>query len=291
MERFMQQKKISIRSNVRMIALIMLLVFPIAFLSACGAKLGKQITKVNYYPKCYEPVATLRKNASDMTRNVAGGAVLGAIGGAIIGYQATGDAGGAAVGAVAGAAIGAGLSYLITSEVQNKSTAERFKTYNQTIKAEIAKVDLGIQGARIALQCYTNEYKTLNSQYQKNAVSKPEMTARLTEIRDGATEAQTILHNYKDQITTNKKQFEDIVKVETQRPQGRASNNQITQLRRETQRSIDKSEKEYSAVDNGYTELVKIANAQLTTSISKLELTFIADNSATSSDSMSCSAY
>lgn len=256
----MQLNQNSFRTRTRMVAIMLLLVLPLVFLSACGAKLGKQITKVNYYPKCYEPVATLRKNASELTKNVAAGAALGAIGGAIIGYQATGDAKGAVIGAVAGAVVGGGLSYLITSEVQAKSTAERFQAYNETINAEIAKVDLGVQGARMALQCYTNEYKALNASYQKGTVNKEEMLARLKEINDGATETQTILVNYKDIADKNVQQFEEIVKVERQRTQDKPTANQMRQLN-STRTKVVKAQKD---VD------IQIANAtQLTGDIGK----------------------
>jgi uncharacterized protein YcfJ len=247
----------------KFVALIMTITMCFFFLTACGQKLGKQITKVEHYPKCYEPIGILRANAEQLKNNVIGAAIGGAIIGGITGYLATGKAEGALAGVVVGAVAGATLGYLITSEVQSKSTAERFRVYNQTIDAEIAKLDQAVQAARMTLSCYGQSYNELNVQYNKNAVSKEEMLARLTEIRDGASEANTILLNYKDATAKNVQQFDEIVKAETQREQDRASQAEIKQLENANKKKLAAQESNVSKISDSLGVLTANANTQL----------------------------
>ncbi len=76
-------------------------------------------TKVEYYPTCYEPVQHLRDSDANVTKSVAGGAAMGAVGGALVGVL-SGDGEhrvrNAAIGAAGGGVVGgdfAGLGNLV----------------------------------------------------------------------------------------------------------------------------------------------------------------------------------
>ena len=189
----------------------------VMFLGGCaGSKYGKQTVKPNYYKGCYQPIAQLRSDEDAKAQNAAAGAVLGAIAGGIIGYQSKG-ATGAAVGAVAGAVVGGAASYLITDSIQKKNQSERFAAYSQALDYDIRGLQNAVAAAKLTSKCYENAYKDLEKAYKAKQISKEEMVSRLTEIRDGTNDANTILTNYSAAIAENQVVYRDIQRVESQK--------------------------------------------------------------------------
>jgi len=56
--------------------------------------------------------------------------------------------------------------------------------------------------------------------YKAGKIGKEEMVARLTEIRDGTNDANTILQNFNAEVAENQLVYQDIRKAEAKRSQG-----------------------------------------------------------------------
>src|SRR5260370_40526545 len=84
-------------------------------LAGCAAPGGTtvpQMTRVNYYPQCYQSVAILRQQDQQFQQAMAVNTLSGAAGGAALGAIASGgDWRGALIGAAAGAVVAASATY------------------------------------------------------------------------------------------------------------------------------------------------------------------------------------
>ncbi|MDR1050278.1 MAG: hypothetical protein LBP95_04200 [Deltaproteobacteria bacterium] len=217
-------------------------VFPIimAFLAAsmllaagCGAgKLGQRVTKVEHYPNCYKPIDDLRRDAEQLKKNVLIGAGVGAAAGAAVGAAVGGDLKSILIGAAIGAVSGAVGTYLVSDSVQEKAAQERLKAYNSTIDAETKNLQTAVQAAGMASNCYNKAYDALKADYQKSKITKDDMLARLKEIRDGNSEALTIMRNYRADATKYQQTFAEVVRQEQARPSDKLSRNQVNQVKR-----------------------------------------------------------
>ncbi|MDR1394598.1 MAG: hypothetical protein LBK52_00305 [Deltaproteobacteria bacterium] len=195
------------------------LVIIASLLGGCaGAKLGKQTVVVKHYPECYQPITDMRRAAEAVNKATATGAILGAITGAAIGYAESGHSRGAIKGAVAGGLAGAGLGYLVSSEVQSMEQADRFRTYFQAMDTDISNLQQAVAAARIASNCYDKQYQQLSRNYKAGRISREEMLERLNEIRSGSNDAMTILRNYNDQAANVANVYDELTRMERDRP-------------------------------------------------------------------------
>ena len=193
------------------------LLLPLLLSTGCASSMyGKQTVKVHYYADCYQPINQLRRDADSKAGNAAAGAVIGGILGGVIGYQSGGGRS-AAIGAISGAFVGAATSYLITDQVQKKSQSERFAAYSKALDEDISGFQNAVAAARLTAKCYQNSYKTLEKSYKAGQIGREEMVARLTEIRDGTNDANTILTKYSAAISDNQIVYNDIQKNEAKR--------------------------------------------------------------------------
>jgi uncharacterized protein YcfJ len=218
------EKKATCKSNFRILTSFLCALLIFAFAAGCaGSKLGKQSFKVNYYPDCYAPIQKIREEAQKLNRNVAAGAVGGAIAGALLGaVLGKGDKGDILIGAAAGAVVGAGLTYLISKEVQEKAQKERFEIYGQSMNEDYKKLDAAIISARQTQSCYVKTYKQIERDYKAGRYSREEMLARLQELRDGTAEAVYILKEYNDAAGESIQTYNEIIKTEQKRTTDRA---------------------------------------------------------------------
>lgn len=200
---------------IRILACVTLLIF---FASGCaGGKLGTKTFTSKFYADCHKPVDELRADAEKLGTNVLGGAVMGAVAGGVAGALLGGKTEDVILGAVLGAVAGAGISYLVTKEVQEKAQAERYDIYSQSLDGDFKNLESAITAARLATACYKNTYKQLTVDYQAGRISKEDMQLRLEEIRAGANDAKLILKAYNDAAEEQVGTYAEIVKLEKAR--------------------------------------------------------------------------
>ncbi len=228
----------SLMGKVAMLVCVLLFVF----MSGCAtSRYGKQTVKPNYYQDCYTPIAQIRKDADAKAKIAAGTGVVTGLGAAIACYQEHGTKGAILCG-LGGAVAGALVAYLITDDIQNKAQDERFAAYSLALDQDISNMNNAVAAARLTAKCYENAYKSLDKAYQAGQISREEMVARLTEIRDGANDVNTILAKFKEDIGENQIVYNDIHKRETQRASGGIS--------KEQKRAIQKKQEQLSRADS-----------------------------------------
>jgi hypothetical protein len=198
--------------------------------AGCGSKYGARVTKVNYYPSCYQPIEDLRQAEEKLRKDMVTGAALGVITGLVVGLAVGGDAKSAAIGAGVGLVAGLAGSYLISKELQEKSLKERFEAYNSTIDNETHNLNVAVKYAKKSCDCYDTEYKKLNANYNKGGMSKEELLVRLKEIRDGNTEAINVLKVFKAESVKHTETYAQIYKNEQARKTDRPSKKALNQL-------------------------------------------------------------
>ena len=172
--------------------LILLLLCTVG-VTGCTSKYGAQMTKVENYPDCYEPIAELRKSEYGVEKSAAGGALLGALVGAAAGYMATGKAGGAAVGAAAGAAVGGAAGYYLGKTSQDEADAARLARYSSDLDGNISEVDKATAGAKVARLCYERQFAVAVSEFKSGHITKDQFRSRYEEVTSGMQEAAFIL--------------------------------------------------------------------------------------------------
>lgn len=103
--------------------------------------------------------------------------------------------------------------------------------YTETMDIDYDNLDQAVAAARITSACYKREYKKVAQDYQAGRISPEEMAERVTEIRDGAYDAATILANYNDVAVANLETYDLIVRSENTRDDDRPSRGRINQVR------------------------------------------------------------
>ena len=174
--------------------LIPVLILSLALLApGCASKYGDQITKVNYYPQCYQPVSDLRADENAVAKSTATGAIGGALIGAAIGGLASGDWKGALAGAAVGGAGGAVAGHAYGKHKQQQRDAAYIAHYAQMLDEDTASMNRTTAAARVATNCYNTEFKRLVADYKAKRVTKEELKTRYEEIRSGLQEISYIL--------------------------------------------------------------------------------------------------
>ncbi|MFS2158175.1 type VI secretion system-associated lipoprotein TagQ [Pseudomonas sp. Pseusp122] len=153
-------------------------------------------TKVEYYPTCYEPVQHLRSTDNDMTKSVATGAAIGALGGAALGAL-TGSsdkrARNVAIGAAGGALAGGAAGYYTERQKQITDDNQRIASYGADINKSAADIDRSTSYARASQSCYQREFANLLSGRKAKTISDSEGRKRLAEIVAGLKESNDLI--------------------------------------------------------------------------------------------------
>ncbi|MEF9673836.1 type VI secretion system-associated lipoprotein TagQ [Pseudomonas sp. MWU13-2100] len=165
-------------------------------------------TKVEYYPTCYEPVQHLRATDSDMTKSIATGAVIGALGGAALGAL-TGDdpakrGRNAAIGAAGGALAGGAAGYYTEKQKQIADDNQRIGSYAQDINKSAADMDRNTAYAKASQSCYQREFTNLVSARKAKTIGDAEGRKRLAEIVSGLKESNDLI------VAVNGRSAEDL---------------------------------------------------------------------------------
>lgn len=164
-------------------------------LSGCvKSQYGEQITPVNYYPQCYQPIGDLRADEHEVAKSTAAGAVGGALLGAAIGGLASGDWRGAVAGAAVGGATGAVAGNVYGKQKQAKRDAEYMAYYAQMLDEDTASMNRATAAAKVATQCYNDEFKRAVEDYKARRISREELQTRYEEIRAGLQEVSYVLN-------------------------------------------------------------------------------------------------
>ncbi|KAF1065889.1 MAG: hypothetical protein GAK45_02078 [Pseudomonas citronellolis] len=189
-------------------ALLLAAGFSSVLLTGCAgspvSKIGAT-TKVEYYPNCYEPVQHLRSTDGDMTRSVATGALLGAVGGALTGALVDGDNRGrnAAIGAAGGALVGGAAGYYTERQKQISDDKQRIASYAADIDKSAADLDRTTQYAKASQACYQREFASLIQNRKANRINDTEGRKRLAEIVAGLNESNQLLGTVNGRLGEN----------------------------------------------------------------------------------------
>ena len=210
-------------------ALLLAAGFSTVLLTGCAgspvSKVGAS-TKVEYYPNCYEPVQHLRSTDGDMTRSVATGALLGAVGGALTGAMVDGDKRGrnAAIGAAGGALVGGAAGYYTERQKQISDDKQRIASYAADIDKSAADLDRTTQYAKASQSCYQREFASLIQNRKSNRINDTEGRKRLAEIVSGLQESNNLLTAVNGRLGENLNNYtqayeQDLKQVGVQRSQ------------------------------------------------------------------------
>jgi hypothetical protein len=189
-------------------------------LANCAAPGGTnvpQMTRVNYYPQCYQSVAILRQQDQQfqqaMAVNTLAGAATGAAAGAIASH---GDWRGALIGAAAGALIAATATYASARAQETDDERRRLLIAND-MSHDYGEVQRAVVAARQADNCYGFAYNQLVANIRRNAVAKPEAAQRFAEIDQGEHEVAAILAEYGKKTQASVQQYQAAFNQEAQR--------------------------------------------------------------------------
>ncbi|NIE75285.1 glycine zipper 2TM domain-containing protein [Pantoea sp. Ap-967] len=194
----MFSRKSKINASQARTALLLAAGFSTVLLGGCAsspvAKVGAT-TKVEYYPSCYEPVSHLRSTDGDMTRSVASGAVIGALGGALTGALVDKENRGrnAAIGAAGGALVGGAAGYYTERQKQISDDKQRIASYASDIDKSAADLDRTTAYAKASQSCYQREFTSLIEGRKANRINDTEGRKRLAEIVSGLQESNKLL--------------------------------------------------------------------------------------------------
>ncbi|WP_459207095.1 type VI secretion system-associated lipoprotein TagQ [Pseudomonas sp. MLB6B] len=179
-------------------ALLLAAGFSTVLLSGCATSAADKVgatTKVEYYPSCYEPVQHLRSTDGDLTKSVATGAMLGAVGGALAGALTDKDNRGrnAAIGAAGGALAGGAAGYYTERQKQISDDKQRIASYATDIDKSSADLDRTSAYAQASQTCYQREFTNLIQGRKANRIDAAEGRKRLAEIVSGLQESNNLL--------------------------------------------------------------------------------------------------
>jgi hypothetical protein len=190
------------------------------FLAGCAAPGGTtvpQMTRVNYYPQCYQSVALLRQQDQQFQQVMAVNTLAGAAGGAALGALASGgDWRGALIGAGVGALVAASATYA-SARAQEADDERRRMLIANDMSHDYGEIQRAVVASRQADNCYTYAYNQLAANVRRGAVSTPEAAQRFTEIDQGEREVAAILAEYGKKTAASVQQYEVAFNSEAQR--------------------------------------------------------------------------
>jgi peptidoglycan hydrolase-like protein with peptidoglycan-binding domain len=220
--------------------------FTALVLSASGcATLGRPTTKVEHYPKCYEPLAKLRQADKSIAVATVGGAVAGALAGGILGAMLGGKRG-AVAGAVAGGVLGGGLGYSVSKQRKVADARARYLSYGVDVHGDIETMDAAVLAARASQKCYDQEFARLVAGLKAGRISKKEGYARYTEIQSGSREVASILDEMSTKLAKRGQDYQKALTVEAK--QAGATVEEVEQAAR-VQRQSEAADLKQAAAD------------------------------------------
>ncbi len=185
-------------------------------LAGCASKYGQQTTVVQYYPECYAPIAQLRQEEKKFVKNVAAGAIFGALAGAVIG-GAIGGGRGALAGAGAGLLVGAGVAAALTKYKQVQDDRKRRSYLSRDMAAEAATLDHVGLSAAMASKCYKEHFDKLLVDFKAGGMSKAEFQARALEIISGLNEIAVITKAFNGEASLRLSQYQEMLVTEAKK--------------------------------------------------------------------------
>ena len=195
---------------------IALLVITLLMATGCTSKYGNQLTDVNYYPSCYDPIGELRASEERVQTGAGAGMAVGAVLGALIGYAVTGKARGALVGAAAGTAVGGVAGYGIAKHRENINAEERMAAYNTEMNSDMSKMDIVTLSATRARQCYENAFEQARADLKAKRITTAEFDSRYQEIRSGLVESSSILGDLSTNMASRDKEYNEALAYEAE---------------------------------------------------------------------------
>jgi hypothetical protein len=189
----------------------------VAGCAAPGGTTVPQMTRVNYYPQCYQSVAILRQQDQQFQQAMAVNTLSGAAGGAALGAIASGgDWRGALIGAAAGALVAASATYASARAQETDDERRRLLIAND-MSHDYGEVQRAVVAARQADNCYGYAYNQLAANIRRGAVPKPEAAQRFAEIDQGEHEVAAILAEYGKKTQASVQQYQAAFNQEAQR--------------------------------------------------------------------------
>jgi hypothetical protein len=189
-------------------------------LAGCAAPGGTtvpQMTRVNYYPQCYQSVAILRQQDQQFQQAMAVNTLSGAAGGAALGAIASGgDWRGALIGAGVGAMVAATATYA-SARAQETDDERRQLLIANDMSHDYGEVQRAVVAARQADNCYGYAYNQLAANIRQGTVPKPEAAQRFAEIDQGEHEVAAILAEYGKKTQASVQQYQAAFNQEAQR--------------------------------------------------------------------------
>ncbi len=184
--------------------------------SSCASltSVGIQTVKPVYYAQCYEHIDYIRQSESAVMKDTAQAAAIGAVSGAVIGGLVKGDMKGALLGAAAGGLAGGGFGYYKAKQDQAETDAERFSLYQKDINKDIADIDRSTLLAKMAFNCYKNEYDLLIQDIKDRKIEKEEALKRWNEIKLALIELSGNLEKTEERMKGNLKMYDEAVAQE-----------------------------------------------------------------------------
>ena len=185
--------------------------------TAPGGTTVPQMTKVSYYPQCYQSVALLRQQDQQFQQAMAVNTLGGAAGGAALGALVSGgDWRGALIGAATGAAVAATATYA-SARAQEADDERRRLLIANDMSHDYGEVQRAVVAARQADNCYGYAYNELVANLRRGAISKPDAAQRFAEIDQGERELAAILAEYGKKTSASVQQYEVAFNNEAQR--------------------------------------------------------------------------
>ena len=192
------------------------LVVALLISTGCTSKYGNQLTNVNYYPTCYDPIGELRASEERVQTGTGAGLAIGAVLGGLLGYAVTGDATGAVVGAAAGAAVGGVTGYGIAKHRENTNADERMAAYNTEMNNDMSRMDIVTVSAGQARQCYENAFEQARADFKANRITRAEFESRYQEIRSGLVESSSILGEMSTSMASRDQEYNEALVYEAE---------------------------------------------------------------------------
>ena len=189
----------------------------VAGCAAPGGTTVPQMTRVNYYPQCYQSVAILRQQDQQFQQAMAVNTLSGAAGGAALGAIASGgDWRGALIGAAAGAMVAATATYASARAQETDDERRRLLIAND-MSHDYGEVQRAVVAARQADNCYGYAYNQLAANIRQGTVPKPDAAQRFAEIDQGEHEVAAILAEYGKKTQASVQQYQAAFNQEAQR--------------------------------------------------------------------------
>lgn len=182
--------------------------------TGCTSKYGPQLTTVNYYPQCYQPISELRKDENSAGNSAAVGAGVGVLLGALIGGLATGKAEGALVGAAAGGATGAVAGHAYGKNQQEKNDQQKVNAYLEQLDGESSSMDRATAAAKVSTQCYDSQFKQAAADFKSGQLTRQDFSDRYAEIRTGLEETSRILRLTANKMAEKDDQYQQVLTAE-----------------------------------------------------------------------------